>query len=210
MNRKLRTLLKIILMMFALSVFLWDEGSLIAARNGARASGPQLHRAVSPQDRANRSAAELAAQVRHQLAMLPWYNVFDWLEGQVSSNGAVILRGQVVRPTTKIDAETAVKHVEGVTSVENEIEVLPVSTFDNQLRFRLYRSIFNYNSPLYRYALGSVPPIHIIVKNGHVDLKGVVATNMDKQLAYVAANQVPGVFSVRNQLQVEGSHHHRG
>jgi len=74
---------------------------------------------------------------------------------------------------------------------------------DDQLRIALYRAIFNFNSPLFRYATQSVPPIHIIVKNGHATLKGVVMNQMDSQLAYMAAQGVPGVFEVKNELMIE-------
>jgi BON domain len=87
--------------------------------------------------------------------------------------------------------------------VINSIEVLPLSPMDDQLRIALYRAIFRFDSPLFRYGTQSVPPVHIIVKNGHVTLKGVVSNQMDSQLAYMAANAVPGVFEVKNELQVE-------
>jgi hyperosmotically inducible protein len=87
--------------------------------------------------------------------------------------------------------------------VINEINVLPLSQFDNDIRVAVYRSLFNPNSPLFRYGLGSDPSIHIIVENGKVTLKGVVSNTMDKQLAAVAANRVFGVFNVDNQLRLE-------
>jgi hyperosmotically inducible periplasmic protein len=83
--------------------------------------------------------------------------------------------------------------------------VLPLSSSDDQLRIAIYRAIFNWDSPLFRYATHAVPPIHIIVKNGRATLKGVVASQSDSQLAYTAARGVPGLFEVNNQLQVEGS-----
>ena len=85
----------------------------------------------------------------------------------------------------------------------NKIEVLPLSNNDDQIRSAVYRAIYMNDSPLFKYAMRSVGPIHIIVKNGHVTLRGVVANDGDKQLAYMAANGVPGVFSVENQLKVE-------
>jgi len=113
------------------------------------------------------------------------------------------LMGEVVRPTLKDDAEARVKKLEAATRVVNNIEVLPLSPMDDQLRLALYRRIYNFDSPLFRYATWSTPPIHIIAKNGHVTLKGVVANQGDSQLAYMAANQVPGVFDVKNELQIE-------
>ncbi len=152
-----------------------------------------------------RTTALIADEVRHQLVMLPYYNVFDWLEAEVLPHDTVVLRGQVTQPTTKSDAEARVRSLESVAKVVNEIEVLPASPSDDQIRLAIYRAIFNYNSPLFQYSMRAVPPVHIIVKNGHVTLKGVVATDMDRQLAYMAANGVPGVFEVKNHLMVESS-----
>jgi hyperosmotically inducible periplasmic protein len=157
----------------------------------------------SPDSRDQRRGVQLGEEVRHQLVTLPYYSVFDWLEASVTAQGEVALMGEVVRPTTKSDAENRIKQLEGVSRVENKIEVLPLSPNDNELRIALYRSIFNYNSPLFRYGTAAIPSIHIIVSNGHVALKGVVASAEDAQLANTAANQVPGVFEVKNELQVE-------
>src|SRR6266581_8160574 len=159
--------------------------------------GPGLHR--------GHTTALIADEVRHQLVMLPYYNVFDWLEAEVLPHDTVVLRGQVTQPTTKSDAEARVRSLESVAKVVNEIEVLPASPSDDRIRLALYRAIFNYNSPLFQYSIRAVPPVHIIVKNGHVTLKGVVARDMDRQLAYMAANSVPGVFEVKNELMVENS-----
>jgi hyperosmotically inducible protein len=145
----------------------------------------------------------LKEKVRHQLVMLPYYNVFDWLGADVQTDGTVTLMGEVVRPITKDDAEARVKGLSAATGVVNNIEVLPLSAMDNQLRVALYRKVFNYNSPLFRYGTQSVPPIHIIVKNGHVTLMGSVATQNDKDLAYMETQQVPGVFEVKNELQID-------
>lgn len=136
--------------------------------------------------------------------MLPYYNVFDWIDFQLSADGtAITLAGQVVRPTTKSGAEKSIKKIEGVTQVNNQIEVLPLSPMDDQLRRNLYRAIYNFDSPLFRYGVQAVPPIHIIVKGGRATLKGVVATKGDSNLAYIAARGVSGVFEVTNELQVE-------
>jgi len=146
----------------------------------------------------------LAREVRHELGMLPYYGVFDWLQFEVKSDNTVVLRGQVVRPTTKSDAEARVKDIDGVSKVVNEIETLPLSPQDDRLRVTLYRSIYSWNSPLFRYATQSVPPIHIIVRNGRAVLKGVVASKGDANLAYIRARTVPGLFDVKSELQVEG------
>jgi hyperosmotically inducible protein len=154
-----------------------------------------------PQGRSRQRIANLAEQVRHELVMLSNYSVFDWLEAEVKPDGAVTLRGQVVEPITKSNAERNVEDLESVSSVKNEIEVLPLSPLDNDLRRAVYRAIFNFDSPLFRYATQAVPPIHIIVRNGHVTLKGIVNSEGDAQLAYAAARQVGGAFSVKNELK---------
>jgi len=155
---------------------------------------------------ANRNARRMEAlkeEVRHQLVTLPYYTMFDWLQAQVKPDGTVTLMGEVTRPTTKDDAESRVKKLEAVSRVVNNIEVLPLSPIDDQLRVALYRAIFRFDSPLFRYGTQSVPPIHIIVRNGHVTLKGTVLNQGDSQLAYIAANGVPGAFEVKNELQIE-------
>jgi hyperosmotically inducible protein len=146
----------------------------------------------------------LAKKVRHELVMLPWYSVFDNLQFSLEGDHTVILSGQTIRPTIKSGAENVVRRIEGVTEVINNIEVLPLSPFDNRIRRAAYRAIFSQPS-LDRYAIQAIPPIHIIVKNGHVTLVGVVANKMDKTLAGMAANSIPNVFSVENDLQVESS-----
>ncbi len=147
------------------------------------------------------AAGTLEDKVRHQLVMLPYLNVFDDLSFRVDG-GAVTLFGEVTQPVLKSDAQNVVKKIEGVTSVNNQIEVLPLSPLDNQIRVREYRAIFGY-APLQRYGMGVIPSIHIIVKNGNVTLTGLVSTQTDSQMAYMRANAVPGVFSVANQLHVE-------
>lgn len=145
----------------------------------------------------------LIREIRHELATLPYYGVFDWLQFEPQGE-TVILRGQVVRPTTKSDAESRVKDVDGVAKVVNQIEVLPLSPSDDRLRLALYRTIYGQNSPLFRYATQAVPSIHIIVDRGHATLKGVVANKGDANIAYIRARGVPGLFSVKSELVVEG------
>ena len=134
--------------------------------------------------------------------MLPYYGVFDNLAYQVQPDGTVILQGSTVRPTTKSDAENAVKRIEGVEKVVNNIDVLPTSPNDDQIRRAVYRAIYG-NDVLSQYALRAVPTIHIIVKNGNVTLEGAVARQMDKQVAEMQAKSVSGVFSVTNNLKVD-------
>ena len=149
-----------------------------------------------------KSIDRIYKEVRHELVMLPFYGVFDNLAYKVDPDGTVTLLGQVSRPTLKSDAENVVKHIEGVEKVVNNIEVLPTSINDDRIRRAAYRAIYG-NSVLSQYQLRAVPPIHIIVKNGHITLEGVVARQMDKQIAGVQANSVQGAFSVTNNLVVE-------
>jgi BON domain-containing protein len=148
--------------------------------------------------------ARLVKQVRHELAMLPYYGVFDWLEFEVKPDNTVVLRGYVTRPTTRSDAEARVREIDGVTNVVNEIQVLPLSPQDDRLRLALYRTIYNWDSPLFRYATQAIPSIHIIVDHGRATLKGIVSSKADAQLAYMRARSVPGLFDVKNELIVEG------
>jgi len=176
---------KFVILLMAVSLF---------AATGARDS-------LAKGSQANR--VHIIKEVRHELAMLPYYGVFDWIEFEVRPNNTVVLRGQVVRPTTRSDAEARVKCIDGVSGVVNEIEVLPLSPNDDRLRIALYRAIYNWNSPLFRYATQAVPPIHIIVNHGRATLKGVVASQGDARLAYLRARGVPGLFDVKNELQIE-------
>ena len=143
----------------------------------------------------------IVREVRHELLMLPYFNVFDNIAYKVDG-ATVTLLGQVVRPVTKSDAESAVKHIEGVEKVDDQIEVLPVSPMDDGLRRQLFRTIYGYPA-LEKYALGVQKPIRIIVKNGHVTLEGVVDSEADKNIVGIRANGVPNVFSVENNLRVE-------
>ena len=164
---------------------------------------------LQAQDQATQGAAlspasleRITREVHHELVMLPFYGVFDNLAYKVDPDGTVTLMGQTVRPTLQSDAERAVKRIEGVTKVINNIEVLPPSPMDDRIRLAVYRAIYGHPA-LNMYQLRAIPPIHIIVKNGHVTLEGVVARQMDKQIAETQANSVPGVFSVTDNLRVE-------
>jgi hyperosmotically inducible protein len=145
--------------------------------------------------------ASLEDRVRHQLLMLPYYNVFENLSYNVK-DGTVTLSGQVTRPAESRDAENAVKRLPGVERVDNRIEVLPLSPFDNRIRLQVYRAIYGF-APLQRYGLGTQPSIRILVKNGNLTLAGVVRSESDRNLAFLRANAVPGIFSVTNDLRVE-------
>ncbi|MDQ6653347.1 MAG: BON domain-containing protein [Acidobacteriota bacterium] len=152
-------------------------------------------------------AAQLAKQVRHRLLMLPYYGVFDNLAYSIDG-GQVTLHGQVVRPSTRSDAGRSVAGIQGVTEVVNNIQVLPLSSFDDSIRVRTYRALAR-TSGLYRYFMGTNPSLHIVVERGNITLAGVVSGKMDKQLAYMTARGVPGAFSVTNDLQIEGDNEAR-
>src|SRR5947208_996676 len=143
----------------------------------------------------------ITREVRHELAMLPQLSIFDNLAFRVDGS-TVTLLGQVRNAVLKSDAEHVVKHIEGVEQVNNQIETLPPSPNDDRIREQVARAIFN-DSRLFPYAIQSLPPIHIIVKGGHVNLEGVVRDQGDKNEAGIRANGVPGVFSVQHNLQVE-------
>lgn len=158
--------------------------------------------ALRAQDSRGASNPQLERRVRHELVTLPYYGVFDNLAYQVNG-GTVTLYGEVVRSSTRSDAAGRVKRLSGVTHVVNNIKVLPLSSFDDRIRRATYRSIASMGG-LYRYLQGANPSLHIVVNNGHVTLEGVVSGSGDKNLAYMAANRVSGVFSVKNNLRVEG------
>jgi hyperosmotically inducible periplasmic protein len=158
-----------------------------ATRNTA--SGPQ-------------SDEQIARNVRHEVLMYPNYSIWDDVNFRVN-NGSVELLGAVNQPFKKSDLQHIVQRVPGVTSVTNELKVLPLSNFDDRLRLQVARSIYGYPA-LTRYAFGAVPPIHIIVDNGRVTLTGVVANDMDKQIAGMRASAAGLSFgAIENNLQVE-------
>src|SRR5580658_10392120 len=138
-----------------------------------------------------RSQERITREVRHEILMLPYFTVFDNIAYKVDGS-TVTLLGQVVRPSLKSDAGNAVKRIEGVENVDNQIEVLPPSPMDDRLRARLYRAIYGYPA-LEKYALGVQKPIRIIVKNGNVTLEGVVDNEGDKNFAGLLANSVSGI-----------------
>ena len=151
---------------------------------------------------ASKVGRTLEEQVRHELVMLPYYSVFDELSFRVDG-GTVTLMGRVTRPILRSDAVNVVKRIPGVATVDDKVEVLPLSGFDDRIRLAELRAVYG-NSALFRYRLaGATAPIRIIVKNGHVTLEGVVASQQDKHIAGIAANGVANVFSVTNNLQVK-------
>lgn len=166
-------------------------GALTAAAQDAQRGQPTA-----------KSEERITREVRHELLMLPYFGVFDNIAYKVNGDEVTLL-GQVVRPSLKSDAGNAVKRIEGVEKVDNQIEVLPPSGTDDQLRIRVFRAIYQY-TPLQKYDLGVQKPIRIIVKNGRLTLEGVVDSESDKNLVGLRANSVPGIFSVTNNLQVTG------
>jgi len=180
MNRRYHLLLSFVLLACsAMSVSGQSQMS-------AQASGPAQSR--------------VQREVMHELLMLPYYNVFDSIAFQVNGD-TVTLLGWVTQPVLKSDAENAIKHIEGVSRVDNKIDVLPPSPIDDQLRLQLFRAIYGFPS-LEKYSLGVQKPIRIIVNNGHVSLEGVVDSQGDKDTAGIRAKGVPGIFSVENNLRI--------
>jgi hyperosmotically inducible protein len=151
---------------------------------------------AAPQD-----TARIERQVRKELVTLPFYSVFDNFQFRVDG-GTVTLMGDVTRPRLQRGAERVVTRIEGVTKVDNQINLLPVSPNDDRVRTATFRAIY-YHPMLTRYAIQAIPPIHIIVENGDVTLEGVVNTEGEKNAAGIQANGVAGAFSVTNNLQVE-------
>jgi hyperosmotically inducible periplasmic protein len=177
--------------------------SLNLALSGWPATSPALAQnvpAARKQGGGEKSTEGLAREVRHQLTVLPYVSVFDHIAFTLNGND-VTLTGQVVRHTLKTEAQAAVKSLEGVGSVVNQIEELPASASDDELRRAVYRAI--YEDPLLsRYAVDELPSIHIIVKNGNVALEGQVESEADKSRATVRAGFVANVAGVRNNLLV--------
>ena len=153
-------------------------------------------RAAQPEESA------ILHEIRHQIQVLPYYSVFDYITF-ILEGSKVTLRGEVLRPTLRTNAEAAVRSIEGIITVENQIEVLPKSSTDDDLRRAIYRAIFE-DSVLQRYAIDDVPRIHIIVNDGAAALEGGVETDSDKNLAGARASSVPGLSSVKNDLFLRG------
>ncbi len=146
-------------------------------------------------------ATMLADEVRHELIMLPYYGVFDNIEYKIEDQNTVVLTGQVTQPYLKDDAAAALRTIKDVGKVVNNIEVLPVSPYDDSIRLATYRAIF-FRPNFEKYAIQATSPIRIIVKNGSVTLDGYVGSQLDKTAAVIAANSVPGVFSVTDNLKI--------
>jgi hyperosmotically inducible protein len=185
-------------------VFLLGGLAMLSAKDKSKVkdvpADGHLDAYVTGSDNENR----LTKEVRHNLAMLPYFGVFDDL-GFTVNGSTVTLVGAVTRPTLKDDAERVTKKVEGVEKVVNNVEVLPLSPMDDTIRRQVFRAVYGDPNLSTKYGFRAMPSIHIIVKNGNVRLEGVVATQMDKTLAGMRANGVPGTFEVTNSLRVEGT-----
>jgi hyperosmotically inducible protein len=143
----------------------------------------------------------LTDKVRHELNMLPYYGVFDAIAYEVNGD-AVTLSGAVHYPVLASDAVNVVKHIPGVGSVSNQIEVLPLSRFDDQIRLAAWRTVYSWPA-MSRVATMPLPPVRILVKNGDITLVGMVPSQADKDALNIRVNGIPNVFSVKNELVVE-------
>jgi len=143
----------------------------------------------------------LERQVFKELIKLPYYGVFDHIAYKVDGSN-VTLYGKVANARNRKDAERWVKDINGVDTVTNKIEILPLSGFDNSIRQQMLQSFYRNGGSLYRYLQEPNPSVRIIVENGKVTLEGYVANRSDSNLANILANGVSGVFSVRNNLIV--------
>jgi hyperosmotically inducible protein len=149
---------------------------------------------------ADRKDLQVARDVQKQVLTYPQFSIFDAVHMQIDE-GVVTLLGKVTMPYKKNDLQKRVAKIDGVHQVVNRITVLPVSSFDDELRFRIARAIYG-NSSFWNYGSMANPPIHIIVENGHVTLDGVVNSNTDRMLARSIASSF-GAFSVTNDLKTD-------
>lgn len=145
--------------------------------------------------------AQIAEQVRKEIVKLPFYSIFDNVEFQLT-DGALELTGEVYRPVMKKMIEKAAQRVAGVNTVTNDIEILPLSSYDDRIRLALARQLYR-NQVFTRHSIQLVPPVHIVVKNGNVTLEGVVNSELEKNAAFHVANGIHGVFSVTNNLRTD-------
>jgi len=177
----------------AAAVLLLGLGVAAAAKKDKNQGGPYTD-------------SDIAAKVVHEVRMYSWYSIWDNVNIRVTE-GNVELSGQVNQPFKKDDLGRLAQHVPGVVSVTNDLQVLPLSDFDNRIRQQVARAIYR-DPVLSKYAVGAVPPIHIIVANGHVTLEGVVNNETDKNIAGIRANGAGLSFGqVTNNLRVDNPSH---
>ena len=156
--------------------------------------------AASAASAQERKDLQIFRDISHQVNRYTQFTIFDDVEASVTA-GRVVLSGWVTMPFKKDDLERRVRAVDGVMSVDNRIAVLPVSQFDDELRFRIARAIYG-NSSFWHYAAMANPPIHIVVNHGHVTLTGVVQSNVERMLARSLATGFAS-FEVKNQLKTD-------
>lgn len=155
---------------------------------------------AAPARAAGNEDLQVFRDVQKQVLQYPQFTIFDSINAEIES-GVVVLTGKVTMPYKRNDIEKRIAKLDSVTEVQNKIEVLPVSQYDDELRLRISRAIYG-NSNFWRYATMVNPPIHIIVDRGHVTLEGVVNSNVDRMLARSLASGF-GAFSVKNELKTD-------
>ena len=178
--------------------------AFVLAGIAAAAAAQSSSGAQQPSGGEQRMQERITREARHELVMLPQLTIFDNLKYKVDGS-TVTLMGEVRNAVLKDEAQNAVKKIEGVEKVDNQIEVLPPSPGDDRIRLAVAHALFGNNSPLFRYSMGALPPIRIIVKGGRVTLEGIVDSESDKNFANIRAKGVSGVFSVTNNLVVQKS-----
>jgi hyperosmotically inducible periplasmic protein len=155
---------------------------------------------AAPARAAGSEDLQVFRDVQKQVLQYPQFTIFDSVNAEIEG-GVVVLTGKVTMPYKRNDIEKRIVKLDTVTEVQNKIEVLPVSQYDDELRLRISRAIYG-NSNFWRYATMANPPIHIIVDRGHVTLEGVVNNNVDRMLARSLASGF-GAFSVKNELKTD-------
>ena len=144
---------------------------------------------------------QIVEQARKDILTYPWFTIFDWITLDVQGE-RLIVNGQVTQPYKKQDIGNFLAHVKGVGELDNNLEVLPVSEYDDSLRLAIARAI--YNDPYFiHYRDQALPPIHIIVKNGNVTLEGVVANPLDRAKAEADARLAATFFNFTDNLRIE-------
>jgi hyperosmotically inducible protein len=155
---------------------------------------------AAPARAAGSEDLQVFRDVQKQVLQYPNFTIFDSVNAEIE-DGVVVLTGKVTMPYKRNDIEKRIAKLDTVTEVQNKIEVLPVSQYDDELRRQISRAIYG-NSNFWRYATMANPPIHIIVDHGHVTLEGVVNNNVDRMLARSLASGF-GAFSVKNELKTD-------
>jgi len=201
MRKRSRAVRAMVLPALCLSLLPWAQAAQPGPKQPLAGPTSGTQSQMSSETLSPEAQAKLIKKIQSALLKLPNFGVFDDINFRLQGR-TVILEGQVFHSNLKPDAESAVKRIEGVDKVVNNIEVLPPAPIDDRIRRAVYNAIYNYG-PFFKYKNNQVnPPIRIIVKSSRVTLDGVVDSETDKNLATLRANQVPGVFSVTNNLRV--------